>query len=258
MYGTVILGGFIKSLGIDNTFTFDNYRFILQGIGSKAMITTTLLALIATPAAGVLGMLIAWLVVRKLRAGKGVMDFIGMLGLAVPGAVVGIGYMLVFSRAWISDGRMWFPALSGGRALLGGAIAIVMVYIIRSMPSGQRSGVAALQQIDPAIDEASTSLGASGLTTFRKITLPLIRPAFLSGLTYSFARSMTTLSPIIFIMSPKTPIMTSQIFGEVAAGRYGNAFAYCTILILIVMAVIGLLNLIVRDRSPLAAAGLSS
>ncbi|MDR1808725.1 MAG: iron ABC transporter permease [Propionibacteriaceae bacterium] len=259
MYGTVIVGGFIQSLGINNTWTLDNYRFILQGIGSEAMWKTTAMALVATPVAGVLGMLIAWMVVRKLRgSAAGAMDFIGMLGLAVPGVVVGIGYMTAYNKAFVHDGWQFFPALTGGRAIIGGALGIVLVYIIRSMPSGQRSGVAALQQIDPAIDEASTSLGASGLTTFRLITLPLIRPAFLSGLSYSFARSMTTLSPIIFITTPKTKIMTSQIFAEVDAGRFGHAFAYCTILIIIVMAVIGLINLVVRDRSPMANVGLGS
>jgi iron(III) transport system permease protein len=258
MYGTVVVGGFIQSLGIDNSWTLDNYRFVLLGIGSEAMWKTTLLALIATPVAGVLGMLIAWLVVRKLRRGNSWMDFLGMLGLAVPGVVIGIGYYYAFGRAVVADGRMWFPALTGGRAILAGALGIIMVYIIRSMPSGQRSGIAALRQIDPAIDEASTSLGASGLTTFRLITLPLIRPAFLSGLSYSFARSMTTLSPIIFITTPQTKIMTSQIFAEVDAGRFGHAFSYCTILIIIVMIVIGLINLVVRDRSPMAAAGLGN
>ncbi len=258
LYGTVIVGSFIYSLGIKNVWTLDNYRAIIHGIGLQAMGTTTALAAIATPIAGVMGMLIAWLVVRKLRRGASVMDFVGMLGLAVPGTVVGIGYALSFTRAWIADGRMYFPALSGGRAILGGALAIVMVYIIRSMPSGQRSGVAALQQIDPAIDEASTSLGASGFTTFRKITLPLIRPSFLSGLTYSFARSMTTLSAVIFLVTPETKIMTSQIFAEVDAGRFGHAFAYCTILIVIIMVVIGLLNLLVRDRSSISASALAS
>ncbi len=258
MYGTVIVGGFIQSLGINNTWTLANYRFILQGIGAQAMITTTTLALIATPIAGVLGMLIAWMVVVKLRRGNGLLDFVGMLGLAVPGTVVGIGYSLTFAQAYIAGGRMWFPSLAGGRAIFGGALAIIMVYVIRSMPSGQRSGISALQQIDPAIDEASTSLGATGAQTFLKVTLPLIRPAFLSGLTYSFARSMTTLSPIIFITTPQTKIMTSQIFAEVDAGRFGHAFAYCTLLIILVMAVIGLLNLLVRDRSPLAGDALGA
>ncbi|HTN58672.1 MAG TPA: iron ABC transporter permease [Protaetiibacter sp.] len=259
IYATVIVGGFVKILGVNNTFDLSHYRYVLSGIGSDAMITTTVLALIATPIAGVLGLVIAWLITRKLRRGRGLIDFLGMLGLAVPGTVLGIGYALTFNKPLGFGNVAILPALAGGGAVMGGAIAIVMVYIIRSSPSGQRSGVAALQQIDVAIDEASSSLGASGVTTFRKVTLPLIRPALLAGLTYAFARSMTTLSPIIFITTPQTKIMTSQILSEVDSGRFGNAFAYCTILIVIVMSVIGLLNLFVRDSSvPKGAAGLSS
>lgn len=251
IYLTVFIGAFTKILGVNNTFTLANYKYVLSGIGSDAMFTTTLLAIISTPIAGILGMLMAWLIVRKVKRGRGLLDFAGMLGLAVPGTVLGIGYALAFNKPLILGNLQLLPALAGGGAILGGAGAIVMVYVIRSMPSGQRSGVAALQQIDPAIDEASTSLGASGLTTFRTITLPLIRPALLSGLTYAFARAMTTLSPIIFITTPSTKIMTSQILSEVDAGRFGNAFAYCTILIVIVLCVMGLMNLLLRDRKGL-------
>lgn len=243
MYGTVVFGGFVKIFGVNNDFTLDHYRFVLAGIGSDAMFTTTILALIATPIAGLLGMLIAWLVVRKLKRTSGLMDFVGMLGLSVPGTVIGIGYAIAFNTPTIFGGRQWFPAVAGGSAILGGAMAIVMVFVARSLPSGQRSGIAALQQINPAIDEAATSLGADSATTFRTITLPLIRPALLSGLTYAFARSMTTLSPIVFITTPQTKIMTSQILAEVDSGRFGNAFAYCAILIVIVLSFIGLLNL---------------
>ena len=248
IYGTVIIGGFVNILGVDNAWTLNNYRYVLQGIGSDAIITTTMLALIATPIAGIMGMLIAWLVVRKLKRSSGVMDFLGMLGIAVPGTVLGIGFAIAYNSPLDVGGYRWLPALAGGGAILGGAVAIAMVFIARSTPAGLRSGVAALQQIDSAIDEASTSLGASGLTTFRKVTLPLIRNALLSGLIYAFARSMTTISAIIFITTPRTRIMTSQILSEVEAGRFGNAFAYCTILIFIVLTVIGLLSLAVRGR----------
>ena len=98
----------------------------------------------------------------------------------------------------------------------------------------------------PAIDEASASLGASGGRTFRKISLPLIRGAFLTGLMFAFARSMTTLSPIIFITTPDTPILTSLILAEADTVRYGYAFAFCTLLIGIVLITMGLINLIVR------------
>lgn len=249
LYGTVVWGAFVKILGINNEFTLDNFRYIFGGLGTEAITDTTTLALIAMPIAGLLGMVVAWLVVRKLRRTSGAMDFLGMLGLAVPGTVLGIGYALAFNHDLVIGNRMFLPALAGGGAILGGATAIVMVYTVRSMPTGLRAGVASLQQIDPAIDEASASLGASGVTTFRRITLPLIRPAFIAGLSYAFARSMTTISPIIFITTPDTKIMTSQILNEVDAVRYGNAFAYCTILIAIVLIVMGALTLVVRRRT---------
>jgi iron(III) transport system permease protein len=249
VYVTVIFGGFIKVLGVTNEFTLDHYRYVFSGIGNEAIFKTTLLALIATPIAGILGMLLAWLIVRKIGRGREIIDFIGMLGIAVPGTVLGIGFAITFNHPLTFNSHTWLPQLAGGGAIFGGAVAIVMVYTIRSSPAGQRSGIAALQQINPAIDEASASLGASGFKTFRKITLPLIRGALLTGLMFAFARSMTTLSPIIFITTPDTPIMTSRILSEVDSGRFGNAFAFCSILIVLVLLVMGVINLLVRGSA---------
>ena len=93
------------------------------------------------------------------------------------------------------------------------------------------------------------SLGADQATTFRKVVLPLIKPAFLSGLIYSFARSMTAISAVIFLTTPQVRIMTAQILNEVDSARYGNAYAYCVILILIVLAAIALLSLVVGSTT---------
>jgi iron(III) transport system permease protein len=249
IYATVIFGSFAKFLGVDNSLTLANYRYIFSGVGYDAIIKTSMMALIATPIAGILGMVLAWLIVRKVRRGREFIDFLGMLGLAVPGTVLGIGFAITFNDVTKIGDTTVLPQLAGGGAIFGGAVAIVMVYTIRSSPAGQRSGIAALQQINPAIDEASASLGASGFTTFRKITLPLIKPALLTGLMFAFAHSMTTLSPIIFITTPETPIMTQKILAEVDSGRFGNAFAFCTLLIFIVLTVMGLINLLVRGKS---------
>jgi iron(III) transport system permease protein len=249
IYATVIYGSFAKFLGVDNSLTLDNYRYIFSGVGYDAIIKTTTMALIATPIAGLLGMVLAWLIVRKVRRGREFIDFLGMLGLAVPGTVLGIGFAITFNDVVKIGDTTVLPQLAGGGAIFGGAVAIVMVYTIRSSPAGQRSGIAALQQINPAIDEASASLGATGFRTFRKITLPLIKPALLTGLMFAFAHSMTTLSPIIFITTPETPIMTHKILAEVDSGRFGNAFAFCTLLIFIVLAIMALINLLVRGKS---------
>ena len=152
-----------------------------------------------------------------------------------------------------------YPSTPAGRV-----VAIVLIFIVRSTPGGLRSGAAALQQIDPTIEEASVSLGADQATTFRRVVLPLIRPAFLTGLIYSFARSMTAISAIIFLTTPQTRIMTQQILNETNAARFGNAFAYCVILIVIVCLAIGLLYAVIgsstrtyRTTDPNVTAGTS-
>jgi iron(III) transport system permease protein len=250
LYTTIFAGAFVNILGVNNEFTLSHFDFVINGYGSAAMTDTTVLAAIATPVAGILGMIIAFLVVRKSFMGRSVLDFSTMLGIAIPGTIIGIGYLLIFNNDIqltipLGDAAplviTLIPKLTGGRAIFGGAMAIVIVYIVRSVPAALRSGVAALSQIDPAIEEASISLGADSALTFRKITLPLIRPAFLSGLIFAFARSMTTISAIIFLTTPQTKIMTAQILNEVENARFGNAFAYCVILILIVLVAIGVL-----------------
>jgi iron(III) transport system permease protein len=246
VYATVILGAFVQIIGVNNQFTLSHFQYLLGGFANAAIKTTTFLALIATPIAGIFGMLIAWLVIRKVKRGSEALDFLGMLGIAVPGTVIGIGYAITYNDPVKLGGITIFPQVAGGAAIVGGSIAIIMVYVIRSSPAGQRSGIAQLQQIDPAIEEASASLGASGGKTFRLVTLPLISGAFLSGLMYAFAHSMTTLSPIIFLVTPDTSILTQKILAEADQGRYGNVFALCCILIVLIMVIGGLINLFVR------------
>ena len=247
IYGAVIFGAFTRVLGVNNDFTMDHVRYVISGLGSKAMTDTLRLALFATPVAGLFGMVLAWLIVRKLKRFRGVLDFVSMLGIAIPGTVLGIAFLLSFRNPVKLFGVTIIPALAGGSTVFSGAAAILLVFIVRSMPAGVRSGVGALKQIHPSIEEASTSLGADESYTFRKVTIPLIRPALIAGLSFSFARSMTTLSPIVFLVTPETKIMTSQILGEVDGGRFGNAFAYCCVMIIIVLSALGMIRLIVGD-----------
>lgn len=249
IYGMILVGAFTRVPGVRWDFTLANFDFIINGIGSQAMRDTTSLAIVATPVAGLIGMIIAYLVVRKEFLGRNLLDFGAMLGIAVPGTIIGIGYILMFNTPVMLGDFVLIPKLTGGQGLLGGALAIILVFIIRSVPAALRSGTAALSQIDPSIEEASISLGADNARTFRRITLPLIRPAFLASLIYAFARSVTTISAIIFLTTPQTKIMTQQILNEVENGRYGNAFAYCVILIGIVMVAIGIMYALVGGQT---------
>lgn len=249
LYGAILHGAFVRVPGVRWDFTLEHFDFVINGIGSQAMRDTTVLSSIATPLAAFIGILIAYIVVRKQLIGGSLLDFGAMLGIAVPGTIIGIGYILAFNTPIMIGDITIIPKLTGGQAIFGGALAIVLVYITRSVPAALRSGTSSLAQIDPAIEEASISLGADTARTFRKITLPLIRPALFAGLVYAFARSMTTISAIVFLTTPQTKIMTQQILNEVENGRYGNAFAYCVILVVIVLIAIGVFYALVGTKT---------
>jgi iron(III) transport system permease protein len=234
LYLAVIAGAFTKLLGINNTVTLDNFRFVLAGIGTKAMTDTTLLSAIAAPIAGISGLLVAWLVVRTKLRGRVAFDYLLMLGAAAPGIVLGLGLLLAFNHPPFR--------LTGQTAILGGAVVFVIAFIIRTAPVSLRGNIAALLQIDPALEQASANLGAGQVTTFRRVTVPLVRRAVLSGIIFSFTRNMTTLSTVALLVTPSWRIMTSQILNEIDAQRLGSGAAYSTILIVIVLATIVLLQ----------------
>lgn len=234
-YGMIIYGSFQTLWGVNPTLTLRNYIETFQ-VGKDYLMDSLTLSTIATPITGVLGMFLAFLIIRKKFIGRGLMEFVSMLTFAVPGTVVGIGYILAFNVKSI-----FFPVV-----LTGTAWIIITLLIFRNMPVGIRSGIAALQQIDPSIEEASTDLGADSNTTFRRITLPMIAPAFFSGLAYSFVKAMTAISAVIFVVSGKWNLITIAVLGFVDNAQYAQAAAMSLILISIVLVALGIIQLIVN------------
>ena len=233
-YGMVIYGSFQTLWGVDSTLTIKNYIEMFE-VGKGYIMDSLILSTLATPITWILGMFIAFLVIRKKFIGRGVMEFVSMLTFAVPGTVVGIGYIIAFNQR-----SVLFPFI-----LTGTAWIIVTLLIFRNMPVGIRSGIAALQQIDPSIEEASIDLGADSNKTFRKITLPMIAPAFFSGLAFSFVKAMTAISAIIFVVSGKWNLITVAVLGFVDNSQYAQAAAMSLLLISIVLVALGIIQAIV-------------
>ncbi len=234
-YGMVLWGSLQKLWGVDATLTLRNYAEVFR-VGKDYIVDSVLLSAIAAPISGILGMIVAFLIVRRRFIGRRVMEFASMLTFAVPGTVVGIGYILAFNQR-----STFFPFV-----LTGTAAIIVALLVFRYMPAGIQSGVAALQQIDPSIEEASADLGAGSGTTFRRITLPMIAPAFFSGLVYSFVKAMTAISAIIFVVSGSWNLITVAILGYVDNSQYAQAAAMSIFLIAIILVALGVIQLFVN------------
>jgi iron(III) transport system permease protein len=227
-YGSVLYGSLVRVWGADETFTLANYSAALAG-SWDALRDSLLLAALSTPVSGLLGMLVAYLLVRKRFPGRGAMELASMLSFAVPGTVIGIGYILAFNGPP-------FP-------LTGTAWIIVLLMIFRNAPLGIQSGMTAIRQVDRSIEEGSANLGAASLTTFRRIVLPLISAAFFSGLAHGFVRSMTAISAVIFVVSGQWNLVTVSILGFVENSQLSQASALCVVLVGLVFLVLGLLRL---------------
>lgn len=412
LYALIFMGSFSTSWGVDYTPTLKNWNMMLTR-GVEAILDTTFLSVLATPFAALFGMVVAFLVVRKNFSGKEALDFTSNLGGAVPGTILGIGFILAFNKGFTGIAAVLYAILAilytliigknirerlvilllgsglglglffvqgkfeietiyyflggvyiliaginylGNRSratslitlllgiyllgynlinyiadpiakfsrsiapgfgsnatfqfsdyskmlfqppsslmaialifvgillfqgqkttwarlatgilalavpcglfflgkplvLVGGGYIILAAFIVRSLPASVRSGVAALQQIDPSIEEASTILGADAQYTFRKVTLPMILPALFAGLIFSFTRHMTSLSAIIFLVSARWNIITAKIMSEWEQGGGSIAAAYSSVIIVFVLLAIAILyfvtNKLLRGR----------
>jgi iron(III) transport system permease protein len=245
VYIFAFAGGFVQTWGRDYTPTLAHFRtaFDLQvgeyglvwaGTAWDSLFTTMKLAAIAAPVCAGIGLLIAWLLARTEFRGKATFEFSALLTFAIPGTVLGVSYILAFN----------VPPVE----LTGTGLIIVLCFVFRNLPVGVRAGTASFKQLDRSLDEASMMLRASTMTTLRRVVLPLLKPALVAALVYSFVRSMTTVSAVIFLVTAEYELSTTYIIGRVGNGDYGVALAYCTVLIVLMSLVTALIQFLVGER----------
>ncbi len=262
VYLFAFAGGFVQTWGRDYTLTLNHFRtafdvqwgdfgMVWAGTAWNSLFTTLTLAAMAAPLCASLGLLIAWLLARADFKGKATFEFAALLTFAVPGTVLGVSYILAFN----------VPPVE----LTGTGLIIVLCFVFRNLPVGVRAGTAAFKQLDSSLDEASLMLRANTLTTLRLVVLPLIKPALVAALVYSFVRSITTVSAVIFLVTAQYELSTTYIIGRVGNGDYGVALAYCTVLIVLmslstlaVQALVGERKLGRRKAAAAAAANINA
>lgn len=233
-YGMILVGAFVRLWGVDYSIAVANFAKGLE-MGWQYVLDSVWIALASAPLTGILGIVIAYLVSRKRFIGRSVLEFASTMAFAVPGTVIGIGYVLAFNEP-----HLGLPALQGT------AWIILLLFIFRNMPVGLHAGIAGLKQIDVSIEEASRTLGASTSVTFRRIVLPLLMPAFFSSLVYSFVRAMTQISAVIFVVSGKWNLLTVFLLGLVDNGELSIAAAMSIVLVAIVLFALALLKFLMH------------
>ncbi|NLD59695.1 MAG: iron ABC transporter permease [Clostridiales bacterium] len=238
MYVSIPFGALFKLWGRDYSLSWKWFEYLFKYNGLKAFKDSFVLSFIASPITAFLSMVISYLVVKRKFRAKGFIEFVSILAMAVPGTVLGVGYIRGFANGLFRSGIL--------QGIYGTGVILVIVFVIRSLPVGTRSGISALRQIDKSIEESAYDLGAGSGRVFMSITLPLIKDSFLSGLVTTFVRSITAISAIILLVTPKYLLVTTRINEFAEKGFYGVACAYATLLIFIVYAAITLMNLFIR------------
>ena len=245
-YGTVVFGSFVQTWGYNYSLTLDQYSRALQQ-GWDSLQNSMILGLIAALLGGLLGMVIAYITAKRNYYGKRFIEVSSVLMFAVPGTVLGIAYILAFNTGFL--------------VLTGTAAILVIVFVFRNMPVAIESGTTTLLQIDNSIEEASTILGAGSGYSFRRITLPMLRNAFFSGIVYSFVKAITAVSAVIFLVSPRWNLVTSKIYTLFDQAKYSQAAAFVTMMVVILLVFIGIFNGLInlllapRSRVPKGAGG---
>jgi len=245
IYLMIIFGGFVQNWGVDHTFTTKHYvdsfgvtfaahGVSLDGFAWDSFFDTMVLAMLAAPITAVIGMLIGYLLSRQNFVGKPLFEFATMLSFAIPGIVIGIAYIIAFNQPPIE--------------LTFTGTIIVLSFVFRNMPVGIRASVAAMAQLDKNMDEAALTLGASRFTCIRTIIVPLLRPAIIAALIYSFIRAITSISAVIFLVSAEFNLATTYIIGLVEGALYGPAIAYSSVLIVVMLIAILVIQLAVGKR----------
>jgi len=235
IYSMALAGGFVAVWGRDHTLTLRHFvkafgvewgpgGILWTGGAWTSLWNTLRLAAAAAPLSAAVGLLTAYLLDRVRFTGQRAFELATLLSFAVPGTVIGVAYVLAFN----------VPPLE----LTGSGLIIVLCLVFRNMPVGVRGGLATFAQIDRSLDEASSTLGAGGAMTVRRVLLPLIKPAVVGTLVYGFVRSVTTVSAVIFLVSGDTDMATTYIIGRVVNGDYGVAVAYSGVLIVLMVAAI--------------------
>jgi len=231
-FSVIFLSSVTKLFMFNNKFTLEHFS---SYTGWRALKTSLTVSGIAAVITSFTSIVFAYIIVRKKPVARDLMEFIALLGFAVPGTVMGIGYILVFNKQ---------PFMITGTILI-----IILNISFREFPVGLEAGISKLHQIDVSIEEASRDLGASSFRTFVSAALPLMSSAFAASFLYTFMVGMITISAVIFLIAPGTNLASLLILRLAETGNIGKASAMAVMLTLIVLVSLLMLKIISKKSN---------
>jgi len=228
-FAVIVVGAFVKIVGVDNTFVWDH---MLNMQSNQAIYNSVKLSLMAGLFGAIVGTLLAYVIMRGKFKGRNVMEMMALSGFALPGTVIGVGYIMAFNKPpFLLAGTIWI---------------LILNCAFRFLAVGVEAGISKLHQISIEIEEASADLGADFITVFFKVILPIMFTAFIAGFIYTFMTTMMSLSSVIFLVTPGFDLAAVYIYLTAQLGELGLASAATVKMILIVLICLAFLKLLAK------------
>ncbi|WP_315365856.1 ABC transporter permease [Oribacterium sinus] len=220
-YASIFLYGFLRFNKKQIFFTWENMGSLFQ-YNLSTMGLSLLLAFVASVVGSFFAFLLAYLMERKMKRGKKLLDFALSLPYLLPGTCFGLAYILAFNKAPLKlTGTVWIMLFS---------------LLFRQMPLGSRLASTALSQSPKNLELAARDLGAKPSLVFFQIILPGILPSFFSSVYLQFSQGLTTAGAIIFLISAKYKVLVYTLFDAINRGDYAVASLISGIMILLSLA----------------------
>ena len=233
-----------RTAPLPSEYTMENWIRLFSLSDAWAPIRNSVeMSAIAVAGAVLLGVTCAYVIARTKSRGNAVIDIAMMLPWALPGTVVAFNLIVAFARPSV---------FSFGQVLIGTYWIVPLAYFIRFSPLIFRSTSSSLAQLDPALEEAARSLGASWWTSFWRVVLPLVRGGIAGGVLLAFVAGVGEfVATIMLFPKLKYRPLSIAINDELNVGRWGTAACLGAIQVLLVLAVVILMRR-VEDRSTIA------
>lgn len=205
--------------------SLENYRYLFYFAPFRqAMWNSIILALMSASVAMVLTSLIAWLVYKSRLPGSWMLDFLAFVPITVPGIVLGMALILLYVA---------FPL-----PIYGTIWVLLIAYVTRYVPYGMRSSSGAILQIHSELEEAAGASGASWWQTFRRVTLPLLRPGFVAGWIYIFIVSFREFSTSVLLATGESRVLSILLFNMFEQGQVTVVAAIGILMILTLLTIV--------------------
>lgn len=250
--GLLVLVPLVACFAAASALTWERFWAVVWTPNAQAAYALSLgAALVAAVVNLVLGFLVAWVLVRYDFAGKRVLDALVDLPFALPTAVAG----LVYSSLYAADG--WYGQFLTPLGIHASynRLAIVLVLVFTSFPFVVRTVQPVLQELEPELEEASATLGATRWETFTRVLLPQVLPAVLTGFALAFARALGEYGSVVFVSSnkagetqiaPMLVVAKLEEYDPTTGFRYDEAAAIAVVLLAMSFALLVAINLLER------------